>query len=57
MAEVRGLSLLSGGLDSMLAVAVLAEQGIRMESVVFDKLLPKSGPVIGETYKTPDQSL
>ena len=35
MAEVRGLSLLSGGLDSMLAVAVLAEQGIRMESVVF----------------------
>ncbi len=32
---VRGISLLSGGLDSMLAICVLREQGIEMEGVVF----------------------
>jgi hypothetical protein len=32
---VRGLSLLSGGLDSQLAVCVLRSQGIEMEAVVF----------------------
>lgn len=32
---VRGVSLLSGGLDSMLAICVLREQGIEMEGVVF----------------------
>lgn len=32
---VRGISLLSGGLDSMLAICVLREQGIDMEGVVF----------------------
>ncbi len=32
---VRGISLFSGGLDSMLAVCVLREQGIAMEGVVF----------------------
>lgn len=31
----RGLSLLSGGLDSMLAIAVLRSQGIDMEAIVF----------------------
>lgn len=31
----KGLSLLSGGLDSMLAICVLREQGIHMEAVVF----------------------
>ncbi len=35
MAKVRGISLLSGGLDSMLAICVLREQGIEMEGVVF----------------------
>lgn len=32
---VRGISLLSGGLDSMLAICLLREQGIEMEGVVF----------------------
>ncbi len=32
---VRGISLLSGGLDSMLAICVLREQGIAMDGVVF----------------------
>lgn len=32
---VRGISLFSGGLDSMLAVCMLREQGIAMEAVVF----------------------
>ena len=32
---VKGISLLSGGLDSMLAICVLREQGIEMEGVVF----------------------
>lgn len=32
---VRGISLLSGGLDSMLAICLLREQGIGMEGVVF----------------------
>lgn len=32
---VKGISLLSGGLDSMLAICVLREQGIAMEGVVF----------------------
>ena len=32
---VRGLSLMSGGLDSRLAILVLKEQGIEMEAVVF----------------------
>lgn len=32
---VKGLSLLSGGLDSMLAICVLRDQGIQMEAVVF----------------------
>ena len=32
---VKGLSLLSGGLDSMLAICVLRDQGIHMEGVVF----------------------
>ncbi len=32
---VKGLSLLSGGLDSMLAICVLREQGIHMEAIVF----------------------
>lgn len=33
--SVRGISLLSGGLDSMLAICVLREQGVEMEGVVF----------------------
>lgn len=33
--KVRGLSLLSGGLDSQLAICVLRAQGIEMEAVVF----------------------
>ncbi|MBQ9693449.1 MAG: hypothetical protein IJV69_01665 [Kiritimatiellae bacterium] len=32
---IRGISLLSGGLDSMLAICMLREQGIEMEGVVF----------------------
>ncbi len=32
---VRGISLLSGGLDSMLAICVLREQGIEMDGIVF----------------------
>ncbi len=32
---VRGISLFSGGLDSMLAVCMLREQGIEMEAAVF----------------------
>ncbi len=32
---VRGVSLLSGGLDSMLAICMLREQGIEMEGIVF----------------------
>ncbi len=32
----RGLSLLSGGLDSTLAICVLRSQGLRMEAVVFE---------------------
>ncbi len=32
---VRGISLLSGGLDSMLAICVLREQGVEMEGIVF----------------------
>ena len=32
----RGLSLLSGGLDSMLAVCVLRAQGLHVEAVVFE---------------------
>lgn len=32
---VRGISLLSGGLDSMLAICLLREQGIEMDGVVF----------------------
>jgi len=32
---VRGLALLSGGLDSMLAICVLRAQGIQVEAVVF----------------------
>ncbi len=35
MQKVRGISLFSGGLDSMLAVCVLREQGIEMEGMVF----------------------
>lgn len=31
----KGISLLSGGLDSMLAICVLRDQGIHMEGVVF----------------------
>ena len=31
----KGLSLLSGGLDSMLAICVLREQGVHMEGIVF----------------------
>ncbi|MDD2600127.1 MAG: tRNA 4-thiouridine(8) synthase ThiI [Kiritimatiellae bacterium] len=31
----RGLSLLSGGLDSQLAICILREQGLHMEAVVF----------------------
>ncbi len=31
----KGLSLLSGGLDSMLAICVLRDQGVHMEGVVF----------------------
>lgn len=34
-ARGRGLSLLSGGLDSQLAICVLREQGLHMEAVVF----------------------
>ena len=34
-AKGRGLSLLSGGLDSQLAICVLREQGLHMEAVVF----------------------
>ena len=33
--STRGISLLSGGLDSMLAICVLRDQGIDMEGVVF----------------------
>ena len=33
--KIRGLSLLSGGLDSQLAICVLRAQGIEMEAVVF----------------------
>lgn len=33
--QTRGISLLSGGLDSMLAICVLRDQGIEMEGVVF----------------------
>jgi tRNA-uridine 2-sulfurtransferase len=33
--SARGLSLLSGGLDSMLAICVLREQGCHVEGVVF----------------------
>jgi tRNA-specific 2-thiouridylase len=33
--RASGLSLLSGGLDSMLAICVLREQGCRVEAVVF----------------------
>ncbi len=33
--RVRGISLFSGGLDSMLAVCVLRDQGIEMEGLVF----------------------
>lgn len=33
---VRGLSLFSGGLDSLLAICVLREQGIEMEAITFD---------------------
>jgi len=32
----RGLSLLSGGLDSMLAICVLRAQGLHMEAIVFE---------------------
>ena len=39
---IRGISLLSGGLDSMLAICVLRDQGIEMEGVVFDS--PFFGP-------------
>lgn len=35
MSDTRGLSLLSGGLDSMLAVCLLRDQGIAMEGIVF----------------------
>ena len=35
MTGTRGISLLSGGLDSMLAICVLRDQGIEMEGVVF----------------------
>lgn len=34
--KVRGLSLFSGGLDSLLAVCVLREQGIEMEAITFN---------------------
>jgi tRNA U34 2-thiouridine synthase MnmA/TrmU len=34
-AKGRGLSLLSGGLDSQLAICVLREQGLHVEAVVF----------------------
>ena len=34
--RVRGLSLLSGGLDSLLAICVLREQGIEMTAITFD---------------------
>ncbi|MDO5462607.1 MAG: tRNA 4-thiouridine(8) synthase ThiI [bacterium] len=33
--KVRGISLFSGGLDSMLAVCVLRDQGIEMDGLVF----------------------
>ena len=36
MAQARGLSLLSGGLDSQLAVCVLREAGAYMEGVTFE---------------------
>jgi len=34
--EIVALSLLSGGLDSQLAVAVLKDQGVRVHAIVFD---------------------
>ncbi len=35
MSETRGISLLSGGLDSMLAICLLRDQGIAMDGIVF----------------------
>ncbi|MEG2415719.1 MAG: hypothetical protein RSB74_07360, partial [Kiritimatiellia bacterium] len=41
---VKGISLLSGGLDSMLAICVLREQGIEMEGLVFQSPFFDSQP-------------
>ena len=40
----RGLCLLSGGLDSRLAIAVLREQGLYVEAVVFESPFFNSAP-------------
>lgn len=40
----RGLCLLSGGLDSMLAIAVLRDQGLHIEAVVFESPFFNSAP-------------
>ncbi len=45
--QYKALSLLSGGLDSQLAVCVLREQGIHVEGIIYSS--PFFGPEKGET--------
>ena len=42
--HVRGLSLFSGGLDSMLAICVLREQGLQVEAITFSSPFFNIGP-------------
>jgi len=34
--KVKGIALISGGLDSMLAVKIVREQGIEVQGVAFE---------------------
>ena len=43
---VKALSMLSGGLDSQLAICVLRDQGIEVEAVVFDSPFFETGAAI-----------
>lgn len=44
--RVRGLSLFSGGLDSLLAICVLRDQGIEIEAITFRSPFFDAGPAI-----------
>ena len=44
--KVRGLGLFSGGLDSMLSICLLREQGIEMEAVTFTSPFFDSAPAV-----------